>query len=494
MKPNVLSKAAGFIFLSATAFLLSSCGSTFMVAADDVYGTVPTREQERSFRQQDQSVSHYETYAQESSQQYGHPAPTDTFNYDDYYDYEYTSRLRRFHEDDYLSDDYYSDYYTNTYWYDANPYYYGTSIYLGYNWWYPSYTCYRPGWYLGFSYGPFSFGWGGWPYYSYYWPEYGWGYSNGYWNGYWDGYYNGYWHEHCYDYCYNPYDRNTYTQSQYGKRISGGSSVTRPVVAGASTGMQAQNSGRISSDLATSSRNNVRVSFPERYEKAMSASSSVSGSSTRLPSNTGSGIRVSQTSLDRHSSVQSGTGKIENTSLTDPSVRKPSNMIDNVSKRLATKQTNYTSSVSSAGSRTGNTLRNPTDGKAASSTIRVQQNAANRTSGSQGMGTSASPQRTNPYRNASNRNTATSRPQQTGNPQPRQYSTPVYNRSRSTSSYVSPQYNNSTRNMRTANPARTSATSRPASISTSRTTNSSVSRTTATRSTSTGSSSSRRTR
>ena len=52
------------------------------------------------------------------------------FNYDDYYDYSYASRIRRFQYSPF--NDYYHDYYTNRYWYDYNPGYWGSSIYS--NW------------------------------------------------------------------------------------------------------------------------------------------------------------------------------------------------------------------------------------------------------------------------------------------------------------------------------------------------------------------------
>ena len=45
------------------------------------------------------------------------------FKYDDYYDYEYATRVRRFNNRiDGLS--YYDNYYTNSYWYNPNPYNY----------------------------------------------------------------------------------------------------------------------------------------------------------------------------------------------------------------------------------------------------------------------------------------------------------------------------------------------------------------------------------
>ena len=94
----------------------------------------------------------------------------------DYYDYAYTARIRRF-DSPVVGIGYYDDYYTNMYWYTYNPNYWGVSIYLGYNWWYPSWS-----WY----YRPY--------YYSY------WGYNdpfyNPYWNPYWDPFYYGHHHHH----------------------------------------------------------------------------------------------------------------------------------------------------------------------------------------------------------------------------------------------------------------------------------------------------------
>jgi hypothetical protein len=75
--------------------------------------------------------------------------------YDDYYDYEYSSRIRRFYTPAY-GYGYYDPFYTNSYWYDYNPNSWGVSIYLGYNWWAPSYYyyspfCYGGGWSVGFG-------------------------------------------------------------------------------------------------------------------------------------------------------------------------------------------------------------------------------------------------------------------------------------------------------------------------------------------------------
>ena len=150
------------------------------------------------------------------------------FVYDDYYDYAYSSRIRRFHNS-YYNYGYYDDYYTNYYWYDYNPWNFGTSIYFGYSWW-PSYyygwggnyNCWNNySWYPYHGYPSYY----NYPYYGY-WGGYGWGYNNGYWdgytNGYWDGYNDGYWAgNYGGNYYYNSYDDNSY---YYGPRNDIGTS------------------------------------------------------------------------------------------------------------------------------------------------------------------------------------------------------------------------------------------------------------------------------
>lgn len=169
------------------------------------------------------------------------------FDYDDYYDYEYAARLRRFHEPT-QGAGYYDNYYTNTYYYNQNPMYYGTSVYNSYSFWGPSayaynycpssYFYYNSGWgwgtgmnygYNPYGYNPYGYydpwmnqGWGYSPYYGYntgwygYNPygygynPYGYGYGNGY--GYGSNYGNG-----NNNYYYNSYDENS---DYYGPRHS----------------------------------------------------------------------------------------------------------------------------------------------------------------------------------------------------------------------------------------------------------------------------------
>lgn len=148
------------------------------------------------------------------------------YNYDDYYDYNYSSRLRRFHSG-YYFDDYYNDWYTNYYWYNHDPFYWGSSIYLSYGWMWP-HSYFSFGWdpWYGWNYG-YGMGWG-YPYNSwynpYYYPYWGWGYDNGW--CYWNGYYGGDW-----GYYFNSHDPNTYyygpRKPRTGGNHSGGSGTGR---------------------------------------------------------------------------------------------------------------------------------------------------------------------------------------------------------------------------------------------------------------------------
>ena len=80
---------------------------------------------------------------------------------DDYYDYSFSSRIRRFHRPMYYSS-YYGGLYTDYYWYNNDPFYCGTSIYYGHNWNSPYYSYY--------SYSPY--------YYNNYNSYYAYGYNS----------------------------------------------------------------------------------------------------------------------------------------------------------------------------------------------------------------------------------------------------------------------------------------------------------------------------
>jgi hypothetical protein len=132
------------------------------------------------------------------------------FKYDDYYDYEYATRLKRF-DRSINGLGYYDNYYTNSYWYNNNPYNYGVSVYNGYSWWGPNYNYY--------SYSPSvsfynSWGWGygnnyGYSGYNPYMAGYAAGYNNGFNNGMYGNYY-GYGNPY-----YSPYGYYGYGYGNY---------------------------------------------------------------------------------------------------------------------------------------------------------------------------------------------------------------------------------------------------------------------------------------
>ncbi len=162
MKINSLFGSLRLVFLSLIVVIaFSSCGVNIpTIAYDDVYAT-NVKEHEHFFAEdtdskifQDDAYTkkreHYrESIGKKQDIEGGVVAEKDSLqgeyevNYveydeDDYYDYAYSARLRRFYHP-FTYSDYYADYYTNLYWYTHDPLYWGTSIYLGYSWWYSSY-------------------------------------------------------------------------------------------------------------------------------------------------------------------------------------------------------------------------------------------------------------------------------------------------------------------------------------------------------------------
>jgi hypothetical protein len=225
-------------FLAAAFFIIAgSCSSTYHSGStntDDVYyspnnknqnqqqpsvsrgssasdySTNPTQQDNSGTNQQSNSG----TSQNQNSDYYGdkpadsHANSNNNYNNDDYYDYTYSSRLRRFYAP-VNGYSYYDPYYTNLYWYDYNPYSWGVSIYLGYSWWAPPYYYSSPFCYGGYYnpwYSPCYGGYGYYPVYAYY-PVYDY-YASPY------GY--------CNPYYYNSYDPTSY---YYGPRGTTSSNI-----------------------------------------------------------------------------------------------------------------------------------------------------------------------------------------------------------------------------------------------------------------------------
>src|SRR6267378_3272857 len=144
-----------YTFLSGLLLLNASCITVYHTPGkyeDDVYYSSKNRKVEApsasSGVQTTTSVPSQEGVTRPESKEAPVAAPTTTeqymddkgntyitnnyndhFNSDDYYDYEYAARLRRFHNP-YSGYGYYDGYYTNSYWYSYNPFQWGVSIYM----------------------------------------------------------------------------------------------------------------------------------------------------------------------------------------------------------------------------------------------------------------------------------------------------------------------------------------------------------------------------
>lgn len=339
---------------------------------------------------------------------------TNNYYTDDYYDYAYAARLRRFHNP-YCFNSYYSDWYTNMYWYDYNPYSWGMSIYLGYNFWYPSYyyypSFYRFGWYDWYYpyygwYDPYPFGYWGGGFYS--------GYNYGYWNGFYDGYWFG-----SYNNYYNSHDYNSY---YYGHRDDVGRS-----------GSLARNS-------------NYRT-FGERYEAMTSADRGRSTLETRR----GGGGDANNTMATRNSSggnrdvtVMPSTGNRTVTS-TDDNTRNSG--INRGTATTTERQPGNVETGRNSGSGSEPVTRNPqyryVNPGATNASRQVPQVNATDDNGSNPQQPEIIQQRQQRYANPSSRSTTPSGSQgvqRENNIQP--YSPPAYSKPRSSQEYTTPKYRN----------------------------------------------------
>ena len=120
-----------FIAIIAAAALFTACNTGTFAYYDDIYTssndeqyTIKRSINHHNAANESAPITYYEeTPAPDSiSYQYnadGSIGTTYYYNQDDYYDYYYTSRLRRFHTDIYSGWGYYDPYFTNMYWFLA---------------------------------------------------------------------------------------------------------------------------------------------------------------------------------------------------------------------------------------------------------------------------------------------------------------------------------------------------------------------------------------
>ena len=236
MKTFITSLAAAVII--SGFFSCKSTNQTSSVYTDDVYyssknkerssndtpgrnpsapATIPDRQpssfdelpqnnaDQPEYTEQSEPVYYDENFSENGTVVNNYYGDYNDYSADDYYDYAYSSRIRRFHNP--AGFGYYDPFYTNMYYYNYDPFCWGSSIYMSYGFWNPSPWGWG-GW--GINYGWGGYGWGG-GYYG--WGGYNTGYINGYNHGYWNGYSNGL----ADNYYYNSYDRSSH---HYGPRTS----------------------------------------------------------------------------------------------------------------------------------------------------------------------------------------------------------------------------------------------------------------------------------
>lgn len=264
-------------------------------------------------------------YSESTTDKEGNSYTTNNYYYnnDDYYDYAYSARLRRFNHP--CGWGYYDNYYTNSYWYDYNPYSWGTSIYLGYSFWGPGYSTF---------YSPFYYSsWGYYHGYSAYNSGYFNGYQHGYQDGYWNGYYNGY-NNGAYGGYYNPYYYNSYdnnTHYYYGPRGSRGrntrsvnKSIGELYESNVRTGKNSTirnttaNDGSIRNETAPIRNNSTLV--PVRTDGGVKNNGTINNSDAST--NTTGGIKPSRENAGdiRNNEVIKGNGAIRNNANETPGV------------------------------------------------------------------------------------------------------------------------------------------------------------------------------
>jgi len=300
------------LFTSIVLLFLSSCittthmhysdpnylGSTEFSSYDDIV-TVPSEE----IAQTQDTNTITDNYS------------SDYYEADDYYDYSYSSRIRRFHRPMYHSN-YYGGLYTDYYWYNNDPFYCGTSIYYGYNWNSPYYS-YN-------SYSPY--------YYNYYNP-----YS---YNNYYTYRYNNH-HSHSPTYTYN--NNNSHTTGHRGSlsSLSSGRGVkTNTIIPNTNTStLSIRNGNTLKNNTSNTIRNtSIKTNTPYR-------------GNTTIKTNNSRGNTTTKTNNSYRGNTTKTNTKKGNRSYTAPKSNNNNRSYSAPKSNSSTKSYNSGSSKSNSGSR-----------------------------------------------------------------------------------------------------------------------------------------------
>ncbi len=235
LKNQYIMKKLHWILSLSAISILSACTSSFqssstLSAYDDIYYSPNDNPRypvaNSNTNQASKNDAYTDDYALEEPINQGNnysDVNSQNFDYDEYYDYGYAARLRRFHGPT-IGIGYYDPYFVDPYFYNRNSAFIGTSIYDPF---------YQPfggwnigvgigfGWNNGFGYNPYNpWGWNsgfglnnGFGYNP-------WGWNNGYWSGYNQGFYNGFNSAGGYDNFGRPGNRNNVYYGPRGGGIS----------------------------------------------------------------------------------------------------------------------------------------------------------------------------------------------------------------------------------------------------------------------------------
>jgi len=313
---------------------------------------------------------------------------------DDYNDYGYSSRIRRYDEN-WGGWGYYDDVYTNSYWYSYNPYQFGMSIYMGYPWWGPSayWYSYYPSYYWGCGLG---FNWG-----------FGWGlYDLGCYNPFWGygGYGYPYWGCGNYGrgYCYGGYYYNSYEGGNFfGPRTVGPGTTTYrtpPAVVGIggkpspAVGPGAK-TGTVSPSVGPGARVESTGSFGEMYQNAVKSEASVhpasfaaskNGTLHVVPAVASSNMHPSTSGMaaTRPSPVFRGSSSSMNPAVRTATSPRPYSNSYSTSARTASPYSNSRPSYNGYRSNNGNANYGAPSYNSSRSTTRVAPTQGSRSNGS----------------------------------------------------------------------------------------------------------------
>lgn len=350
------------------AVILSGCNTSRLVSyTDDVYAD-PAEEKEKNRlarieKAKTDSILNKQkedALLAEEAKKPVNPYYKDVeYNSDDYYDYQYASRINRFHSP-LLGAGYYDPFYTNCYTYNQNPLMYGTSIYSTYNYWMPSnqFGIYNNSMAMGFNncwncntwpYNNYSYWnqpyYNSWAYDPYGWNmnpywQYGYVYPNAYYGG-WNNSFNN-WNIGNWGY-FNSFDSNSgYSTVNVGPRGSNGGF---------------NNSSRSSADAQMRPEANATQQYIQTVNEQQSARARFTSIGTRM-SRTNSAMR----------NEESGASSREAANIRNQGV--------NSSTRVTRQNTNTTQQNTNS-SRESNANNNESNGRSNRMTRRASESNTN---------------------------------------------------------------------------------------------------------------------